>query len=265
MCRLVPFFGDRELASITSFDVQQLQAQLAAGSESRKPLSAKTVNNHLGVLSRCLRSAVEHRRIEVNPVAGVDPLTVDPQRFRYYTAEETKVFLAAAQSERPPFPLLFEFLFRMGMRLGEARALRWEAVHLDRGMVHVVRSVASGTRVETAPKNGKDRWVPIPPGLAAKLGEAKRRRDLLVFEDPSGGWLQEWPVRAAWARTVRLADLHHTSPHDARHSYASQLVARGVPIYDVSKLLGHSTIDQTQRYAHLAPSDLAVHVVGLEE
>ena len=46
---------------------------------------------------------------------------------------------------------------------------------------------------------------------------------------------------------------HGLRLHDLRHTFASRLVSRGVPIFDVSKLLGHQSITMTMRYAHLAP------------
>jgi integrase len=51
--------------------------------------------------------------------------------------------------------------------------------------------------------------------------------------------------------------------HTLRHTFASWLVMRGVPLYDVAKLMGHNTIVMTQRYAHLAPDRLRASAVGL--
>ena len=50
--------------------------------------------------------------------------------------------------------------------------------------------------------------------------------------------------------------------HDLRHTFASWLVMDGVPLYDVSKLLRHSNIRMTERYAHLAPGYLQKAIAG---
>jgi site-specific recombinase XerD len=52
---------------------------------------------------------------------------------------------------------------------------------------------------------------------------------------------------------AKIENLHW---HDLRHTFASRLVMAGVPLYTVSKLLGHTSFAMTQRYAHLAPGHL---------
>ena len=53
--------------------------------------------------------------------------------------------------------------------------------------------------------------------------------------------------------------------HDLRHTFASRLVSSGVPIFDVSKLLGHMSITMTMRYAHLSPNAFESAIIRLEE
>ncbi len=58
----------------------------------------------------------------------------------------------------------------------------------------------------------------------------------------------------SWKAALRNAGVDPTTRiHDLRHTFASRLVSKGVPIFDVSKLLGHKSINMTMRYAHLAP------------
>jgi integrase len=61
---------------------------------------------------------------------------------------------------------------------------------------------------------------------------------------------------AAWGTARKKAGLSDVRVHDLRHSFASLLINSGRSLYEVQKLLGHTQIKTTQRYAHLAPETL---------
>jgi integrase len=64
---------------------------------------------------------------------------------------------------------------------------------------------------------------------------------------------------------VKISDLRQRIVfHSLRHTHASWLVQRGTPLYEVAKLLGHSTIRMTERYSHLAPDSLRKAALGLQ-
>jgi hypothetical protein len=63
-------------------------------------------------------------------------------------------------------------------------------------------------------------------------------------------------IKVAWAFTIRRSKVKNFRFHDLRHTFASRLVQSGVQIQVVQELLGHATLEMTQRYAHLAPGDL---------
>jgi site-specific recombinase XerD len=60
----------------------------------------------------------------------------------------------------------------------------------------------------------------------------------------------------AMSRVMQQAGLHDVTFHTLRHTFASHAVMNGVDLFTVGKLLGHRTIQQTQRYAHLAPDHM---------
>ena len=78
-----------------------------------------------------------------------------------------------------------------------------------------------------------------------------------VFKDPWQRPLKKDFVTRWFGRTVIVAGLDRRLHfHHLRHTFASWLVQAGAGIYEVQKLLGHSSVAVTQVYAHLAPSEL---------
>jgi hypothetical protein len=79
-----------------------------------------------------------------------------------------------------------------------------------------------------------------------------------------GDWIPLSNVQTLFVRARARAGLTDCRIHDLRHTYASKLIRRGVPILSVSRLLGHQTIDMTLRYSHLAPAGLDDEVAKLD-
>lgn len=129
--------------------------------------------------------------------------------------------------------------------------LRWEDVDLKTGRLVVRQSISRG--IVGTPKSGKFREVPLSEHAAAALKGERHLRGPLVFCDQDGQpfthTAAKWPL---W-RACRRAGLRLVQWHVLRHTFASHLVMRGVPLKAVQELLGHATIEMTMRYAHLSP------------
>ena len=94
----------------------------------------------------------------------------------------------------------------------------------------------------------------IRPTLKVVALKAHRHlRGAFVFCDATGAYLKNDTCRNAILRASKRAGLRPIGWHTLRHSFASHLVARGVPLKAVQELLGHATIEMTMRYAHLSP------------
>ena len=176
------------------------------------------------------------------------------ERETYLTAEEARALIAAAE---PAFrPLLIAALYT-GMRRGELLALRWREVDFARAAIIVS---------PTTTKTGKSRAIPLPRSLLAELKALRARRKITavdgsdpVFTAGEGSPLPETTVRGMMERAVRRCELIQKAGkkgvtfHCLRHTAASLMVQNGATIFDVSKILGHSTVTMTMRYAHFAP------------
>jgi integrase len=132
----------------------------------------------------------------------------------------------------------FRLLILTGCRRNEVQTLRWEYV--------------TGTHIELPDTKTGARRIPLTAPVRAVLEALPRdpANPYVIRGKVPGGHVTD--LERPWRRIRARAGLDHVRIHDLRHTYASHLVARGETIQMVGKLLGHSQIQTTMRYAHLA-------------
>ncbi len=138
------------------------------------------------------------------------------------------------------------------MRQGEILALQWDAVDFARKVITVRNTETFLT------KNKRERIIPMNQSLWGMLLQRKERNGggTIVFHY-SGQPMNADFVTKRFKRYIRKAELNDTLHwHSLRHSFASLLVQKGVSLYEIQTLLGHSSLGMTQKYAHLATSEL---------
>ncbi|MCC6158873.1 MAG: site-specific integrase [Deltaproteobacteria bacterium] len=246
---LAPYFQHRPMNSIRRRDVEEFVA-----AKVQEGLSPKSVNNLWGTLSRLLRAAVEWEVIDRSPMLGVRKLKLSDPSFDFYDEDETRRFLDECLRSEPKWHPFFAAAFMTGARLGELAALRWGDIDLERGIVLIRRAIWRGCEGST--KSGRNRYVPINAFLADVLARHRRGKDPngRVFLSGIDDTLTCNSHRKPFARVIKRADLKRIRFHDLRHSFASQLVMRGTPLRVVQELLGHATVQMTERYSHLYPT-----------
>nr|WP_276116025.1 site-specific integrase [Microbacterium halotolerans] len=158
--------------------------------------------------------------------------------------------------EAGPYRDYLAALVYTGMRAGEASALRVGDVDVDGRVIHVRRNfgtTASGAAVEQTPKSHKERTVPLPEVLVPTMRRAieDKRRTELVFTGPRGGQLNTSNVRRAvgWEALRERLDRPDLRIHDLRHTLATLLFDAGTAANDVQAILGHSSLQVTERYS----------------
>lgn len=249
---LVPFFGGMKLTEITSLDIEQFKAaKLEAG------LAAPTVNNHLTILGKCLRCAEEWGELEHVP--KMKPLKVPPQRFDFFSREESEKLLSVI--EDPRWYALVLLALRTGLRVSELLGLEWSDIDFDRQLLSLRRSIVQG--VVGSPKNNRERHIPLTPLLCDALQKIRKPSGQL-FCGKNGKLWSYFKLRNGLKKFCKKAGLRIIGWHKLRHTFASQLVAAGVSLKATQELLGHSSISMTLRYAHLAQSALRTAVEALE-
>ena len=254
--RVLPALGYRKLESITAGDVERALSAWTGG--------ASTKIDALSVLSRLLDGAVRARLIGSNQARLARRPLAEPQlnlRSRALTTSEVRVLLEGV----PPGPYrdYLAGLIYTGMRANEAAALQVGDVDLQSRVIHVHRSFSTdldGQVREYTPKSHKERDVPIPAVLAPHLASAMqgKTRTALVFTGPRGGRINGSNVRRAvrWDSVRQRLDRDDYRLHDLRHTLATLLFDGGAAANDVQAIMGHSTLQMTERYSR-ARSDAA--------
>lgn len=241
---LLPAFGHLALDKIGALEIARFKAeQRAAG------LEAKTVNNELTVLGKFLSLAVEWKRLRAAPSVGF--LRVTKSEFDFLGFDEAERLLEAARGERGWFTMILVGL-RAGLRQSELLELRWDDLDLVAGLLRVRRAVYDG--VIDTPKGGRSREIPMGDELRAALRSYRHLKGELVFSGPAGEQLTKGEAKWPLWRVCKRAGLRRIGWHVLRHSFASHLVMKGVPLKVVQELLGHATMEMTMRYAHLSPN-----------
>jgi len=242
---LVPFFGKSRIDKIPGIDIERYKAK-----KIKKGLTNKTINNHLTVLSKCLRTAEEWLELEGLP--KIKKLKVPPQKFDFLSQEESRLLLKNAEGVWHDMILT---ALKTGLRLGELRGLKWGDIDLKKRTLTVRRS-AYRHDCFVSPKSNKERTVPFSTELHSTLA-GREHETGFVFSVKPGVHLKNMDCYRKLRKACAKSGIRRIGWHVLRHSFASHLIEVGAHLKAVQELLGHSNIQTTMRYAHLSPSALS--------
>lgn len=247
-CHILPRMGSLRLDEISYEHVEDLKIALATSTIKKGKLRRpKTVNNVLKTLHRLL--VVAKKRGLISSLPEFEPIRCPPPEFDFLSFEEASRLIEGARDE---WRTLITFALRTGMRRGELVALRWQDVDLEAGKVLVRQTIWRG--IIGLPKNHKPREIPLSANVVAMLKAHRHLRGPLVFCDEGGEYLRVNKLNRVMETACKRAGLRHIGWHVLRHTFASHLAMRNVPLKAVQELLGHASIQMTMRYAHLSPT-----------
>jgi integrase len=243
--RILPAFGKKAMDEVTQNDVAALRKKMIEDGRA-----APTVNRHLACVRATFNAAIRWGVIEGRNPASSPGMLRESQRDRFLTPEQTRALVAALDRARcQDAAAALVLLATTGARKQEILRARWDAVDLERGVLAVALS-----------KNGRPRQVPLSGFAVAVLRRQLARREGECPHVFPSGLAEGKPlgaVRCTWARAKREAGLPaDLRVHDLRHSFASALANAGVELFEIGRVLGHSQLSTTTRYAHHAPERL---------
>lgn len=259
--------GKMPIAAVEHEDVILWVQYMQRTTYKGKTLSAKTIGNHHGFLSASMETAIKLKRRGDNPCKGVQ-LPRDEsirEKMHFMTAPESLAVVLAHPVRYQP---LMAFLRATGTRFGEATAVHGRDFHLDLEQPEVRIEKAwkrdANDRFYLGPPKTKKsrRTVSLPPSLVAQLRpivEAAKPGDL-VFTTSYGGPIRHSSFYEFWEAALDSLGYPPTSTgerpriHDMRHTHASLMLRQGMSPFELSRRLGHESIQTTiDRYSHLVP------------
>jgi integrase len=248
--RVLPELGRLRLSAIGRRDVQDLIDRLQAAG-----WSASTIDASVLPLRAIFGRAVDREIVTVNPTLRLRMPRVAPGRDRVAAPTEARALLAALPDQDRA---LWATALYAGLRRGELMAITWADIDLTANVLHVRRGYddRTGEFITTKSRKGV-RKIPIARTLRAELlahrmrtvgdGLAFGRSDTLPFAAQT----VSKRAQAAW-RAAGLAP--GVTLHEARHTFASLMIAAGCNLKAVSTFCGHASVTITaDRYGHLFP------------
>jgi integrase len=234
-------------------------------------MSASTIKKQKLLLSQVLEYAMLTEAIQRNPVEGVQmpPMTHNTKVVFPYERDEQEKLVTAFTEENNGRPHLrygwgCVLILETGLRAGEALALEWGDIDEEKRTLKVTKNmvrVDGKNLVQRTTKTESGRRT-IP--LNARAIEAVRHMKAqvvpgcpYVFATQTGKHLSYRNLLATMETACAAAGVEHRGLHALRHSFASNLYARGVEVKIISKLLGHASVEITyNRYVHFFKSDI---------
>lgn len=250
---LNPYFGKTALDEISAQQIEEFKSK-----KQSEGLCNKSINNILGILGKCLRTAQDWEIIDKLP--KMKPLRVDPTEIKYLNEEEYTRLLAAANDGGVMYEMLL-FSLRTGVRIGELTALQWQDINFNDTTVTIRRNIVNG--IIGSPKNNKFRTIYLAQDIFERLS-ARKKSSGIIFPNESNSHFSRFTCRDYLERMCLKAEVKKVSWHALRHSFASQLATNGVSLKTIQELLGHSDLKMVQRYAHLEPITLREAIKTLE-
>lgn len=242
------YIGSIRLTEITAHDVTKLYTSLVE--EGLKPSTVSLVASAMTALSRY---AVLCKKIDTDFTTGAIKPRKEKRTYRVFTEQEAAEFIRLLERERLKFPLLFMLL--LGVRRGEAMAVKWEKIDLDSKIIVIDAQAVTerGARVLKSPKTDSSiRTIGMPDILIRKLQEVPgRERRSYPYEFAK---LYPDALSRDFKRIVKQMGIENMRLYDLRHTFASMLTYRGVSAKEVADHLGHCSDKIVNNiYVHKSP------------
>ena len=288
---IYPALGGIKLSKLTSPQIQKFYNSLAVDGKTvkrknqktgktetfKEPLSAKTIKNIHGIISKALNVAVDQGMLKTNVAERVTLPKVIRQEVKPLTEEQQKAFLLAINNHI--YRLIYTVILFTGLRECEAIGLTWDCIDFQKGTLKIYRQLQripqDWSKYRFVPlKNNKSRTIKLSPYIISilKAQRAKQseerfaagdlwegfkneeeRKTSFVFTDSIGRNINSVNLYNHFKRIVAEIGIPQARVHDLRHTFAVISLQNGDDFKTVQDALGHATAAFTlDVYGHVS-------------
>jgi len=245
---LDPVIGNIPLKDVKPFTLEKIKKNILDAGRS-----PRTLQYVLATFRQVWNMARRDALVDGDtPTRSIKKPKVDNRRVRFLSHKEADTLLNVLQEKDTTAYDMALLSLHTGLRMGEITGLKWSHIDTERGIIRVMN-----------PKGGVGRAVFMTERVKAMFeGLTQGEPEGLIFTRTTGEPLKEMPriffeVVAGLEFNEGITDARQkVVAHTLRHTFASWHVTAGTDIYTLKELLGHSVIQMTERYSHLAPGTL---------
>lgn len=258
---ILPELGDTQIDDLGRRQISEfLTAHQADGNLRCEALSATSTNLMLTVLNAAFTYACDMELLSANPCDRIRRVPGPPSRVEAFTREEQRRLeeAIAVSEDRRLFGI--RLCLYTGLRIGELLGLEWQDVDMEKGILHIQKTVYREKNAEgewqlfvDRPKTAaSERMVPLPGYLAEDLRIYRRgARSEFVIENKKAERMSIRSYQYLFERLTEKAGVRKLNFHALRHTFATRALECGMDIKTLSELMGHKNATITlNRYAH---------------
>ena len=205
--------------------------------EKERGVSNTTLENSRSIISAFFQWMALEEMITKNPMLIIKPIKTTDEIRKPFSDVEIDSLRSACKNLKER--AIVEVLLSSGVRVSELCDLKLADIDLNTLTVYVLHG-----------KGDKERTTYITPVAMKHLKKYinGRNGDEYIFINKNRGQLKPGGVRFILNKLAERAGVKNTHPHRFRRTFATGLAARGMPIQEIQKLMGHSKLDTTMEY-----------------
>lgn len=249
--------SDIPLAKVSPDNIQALYNSYS------DDLAPATIYKIHKLLNSAFKKAVITRKIQHNPMDAVEPPRATQEEIKIFSFTELLRLARVLRSKRwRQYEPLFHLLLVTGMRIGELLALQIDDIDLANQEIHVCRTKVgrTGNNFNDPKTKAGNRFIPILHDKTLdRIKKLRQEGNLtrltgLLFKTKHGNALNYNNVRRDWVKICEAAGIELKHIHAFRHTFATVMLAKGIPVLEVSRILGHTDATTTlNMYGHAIP------------